>query len=113
MGSKPSPTILGSGVGRTGCSKTMRKRSGLKPLSVVITVDSSESTVNFYETHAREYFDRTVSADLSALYEIFLKHVRPGGRVLGAGCGAGRDLKILQARGFDAVGIGAHNSLGQ
>jgi SAM-dependent methyltransferase len=89
----------------------MRKRSGLKPLSVVIPADSIESTVNFYETHAREYFDRTVSADLSVLYKIFLKHVRPGGRVLDAGCGSGRDLKILQARGFDAVGIDASNAL--
>lgn len=70
-----------------------------------------DSTTKFYETHAREYFERTVSADLAALYEDVLKHVRPGGRILDAGCGSGRDLKIFRARGFDAVGIDASNAL--
>lgn len=84
----------------------MKRRTAIRSSSVV-----GDSTARFYETHAREYFDRTVSADLSALYDDVLKHVRPGGRVLDAGCGSGRDLKIFRARGFDVTGIDASNAL--
>lgn len=73
--------------------------------------DPRTSTVDYYETHARAYFDRTVWADLSALYDAFLKYVHPGGRILDAGCGSGRDLKAFRSRGFDAVGIDASEAL--
>jgi hypothetical protein len=68
----------------------MKMSGGAKCPSLETPADPSESTKNFYEAHAREYFDRTVSADLSALYDAFLKHVRPGGRVPDAGGGCGR-----------------------
>lgn len=70
-----------------------------------------DSTTKFYETHAHQYFDRTVSADLSPLYDEVLKRLRPGGCILDAGCGSGRDLKVFRARGFDAVGIDASDTL--
>lgn len=35
----------------------------------------------------------------------------PGGRILDAGCGSGRDLKIFRSRGFDALGIDASTAL--
>jgi 2-polyprenyl-3-methyl-5-hydroxy-6-metoxy-1,4-benzoquinol methylase len=67
--------------------------------------DPIESTVQFYDEHAQEYFERTVSADLSPIYDEFSKWVRPGSRVLDAGCGSGRDVKNLRLRGFDVMGI--------
>lgn len=73
--------------------------------------DPTESTVQFYETHAREYFERTVSADLSPIYEAFSKRVAPGAKVLDAGCGSGRDVKSLHSRGFDMMGIDASAAL--
>ena len=88
----------------------MRKPTAIKTLPVAKAADS---TVKFYEAHAREYFDKTVSADLSPLYDEFLSHVRPGGRVLDVGCGSGRDLRIFRSRGFDAVGMDASNALVQ
>lgn len=75
------------------------------------TSDAAASTVSFYEVHAKEYFDRTVSADLSHLYDRFLARVRKGGRILDAGCGSGRDLRKFREFGFDAVGIDASNAL--
>jgi SAM-dependent methyltransferase len=70
-----------------------------------------ESTTAFYEAHAREYFDRTVSADLSPLYDQFLQYVKPGARILDAGSGSGRDLKALHARGYDLVGVDSSPAL--
>jgi SAM-dependent methyltransferase len=73
--------------------------------------DPIESTVQFYETHAREYFQRTVMADLSTIYDKFSKSVHLGARVLDAGCGSGRDLKNLRTRGYDVMGIDASAAL--
>lgn len=70
-----------------------------------------DTTMEFYDTHAGEYFDRTVSADLSALYTRFLRRVKPGGVILDAGSGSGRDLKALRNRGFQALGIDASREL--
>jgi SAM-dependent methyltransferase len=69
------------------------------------------STIAFYEGHAQEYFDRTVSADLGPLYGRFLQYVKPGGRVLDLGSGSGRDLKALRDRGYATLGIDASPSL--
>jgi len=73
--------------------------------------DPVTSTARFYEVHAKEYFDRTISADLSNLYDRFLARVRPGGRVLDAGCGSGRDLLNFRERGFNVLGIDASDAL--
>lgn len=74
-------------------------------------VEAVTSTIRFYEDHAQEYFDRTIGADLSHLYAPFLMHIPPGGRILDAGCGSGRDLKVFRQRGFDPVGIDAAPTL--
>jgi SAM-dependent methyltransferase len=36
---------------------------------------------------------------------LFLGHLSPGSRVLDAGCGPGRDLKEMQALGFEVTGV--------
>jgi len=88
----------------------MTKQS-LNPESTTTDTDPSDSTIQFYEIHARKYFDRTVAADLSAFYDRFLPYVTPGGRILDAGCGSGRDLRVFRNRGFEAVGIDASQAL--
>jgi SAM-dependent methyltransferase len=77
------------------------------------TADLFESTVRFYDTHAKDYFDRTVSTDLSSLYDRFLPHIRSRGRLLDVGCGSGRDLRQFRERGYDAVGVDASSALVQ
>lgn len=96
---------------RKGRSVATVAKGGMNSASPSILRDLGESTRAFYEAHAREYFDRTVSADLSSVYDKFLKHVKPNGRILDAGCGSGRDLKALRDRGFDPVGIDASPAL--
>jgi 2-polyprenyl-3-methyl-5-hydroxy-6-metoxy-1,4-benzoquinol methylase len=71
----------------------------------------SASTRAYYETHAKEYFERTVTADLSDLYSEFLFRLPPGARVLDVGAGSGRDLRFFKDSGFQAVGIDASMQL--
>lgn len=69
--------------------------------------DLRPSTVRYYEENAAEYAKRTVDADMSSLRDRFLAMLPPGGRVLDAGCGSGRDLAVFRQRGFEATGIDA------
>ena len=89
----------------------MSKTDMAEDLNLAAQTDPTESTVEFYEAHAREYIERTVSADLSPIYDEFSKRVHRGRRVLDAGCGSGRDLKNLHSRGFNVVGIDASAAL--
>jgi SAM-dependent methyltransferase len=73
--------------------------------------DALYGTRQFYEERAEEYFRRTVSADLSHLYDRFLPHLPAGGRILDVGCGSGRDLRAFMQRGFRALGIDSSRAL--
>lgn len=69
------------------------------------------STNQYYEEHAAEYAQRTLNADMATLRSRFLSTLPPRGRVLDAGCGSGRDLRVFVDRGFRASGIDASQSL--
>jgi SAM-dependent methyltransferase len=53
-----------------------------------------------YTTHAASYADATRQVDMTPLYARFLPHVPAGGRILDAGCGAGRDALAFRQRGY-------------
>jgi len=69
--------------------------------------DYSVSTTNYYDTHAAEFCGNTASVDMSAFYEPFLREISPGGRILDAGCGSGRDSLAFMQRGYEVVSIDA------
>lgn len=73
--------------------------------------DMISSTDQYYDEHAAEYYERTVAADMSHLYDRFLAMVPIGGKILDAGCGSGRDLLVFSERGFRAKGIDASRAL--
>lgn len=64
-------------------------------------------TQAYYDNHAATFFDQTVNVDMTALQERFLANVRPGGLILDAGCGSGRDAKAFQVRGFQVKAFDA------
>lgn len=72
---------------------------------------NADTTIAFYDADPQAYANGTLSSDLSHLYPAFLERVVDGGRILDAGCGAGRDivqffLKGYQVDAFDAsVGL--------
>lgn len=69
------------------------------------------STGAYYEQNAVAFFESTANADMSALYEPFLRMLRPGVHILDAGCGSGRDAKAFLARGFRVTAFDASTEL--
>ena len=62
---------------------------------------------DYYQLHAQRFFSETVDVDMSELYRPFVAHLKPGARILDAGCGSGRDAKAFsemcyEVEAFDA-----------
>ncbi len=70
-------------------------------------MDSQPNSAAWYDQHAAEYASRTDDVDLTGHYERFLAHVPPGGRLLDAGCGPGRDSLAFIARGYRVTAMDA------
>ena len=68
-------------------------------------------TINYYDKHASQYFERTSQVDLVALYTEFLKYIPEGGRIMDLGCGSGRDVKWFREHDYDAYGLDASEEL--
>ncbi|MES3081192.1 class I SAM-dependent methyltransferase [Sphingomonas faeni] len=62
--------------------------------------NANDRTVAFYDADPESYSRGTLDNDLSDLYPGLLKHVRPGGLVLDAGSGSGRDIREFLSRGY-------------
>ena len=64
-------------------------------------------TLEFYNQNAESFFNDTIQVDMSELYRPFVQRVKPGGRILDAGCGSGRDAKAFLAMGFQVDAMDA------
>ena len=64
-------------------------------------------TVAYYDRNAEAFARRTGSLDLSGLYDRFVAYLPPGGRILEAGCGVGRDVVAMVDRGYQVVAFDA------
>lgn len=60
-------------------------------------------SIAYYDRNAEAFFRDTVAADVSSLRACFLAHVPPGGTVLDAGCGSGRDAAAFHAAGYQVT----------
>jgi ubiquinone/menaquinone biosynthesis C-methylase UbiE len=75
------------------------------PDSSAHKLPSALETIADYTEHSMEYADNYQSrADLDELSS-FMHHLNPGSLVIDAGCAAGRDTKLLEQEGFQAIGI--------
>ena len=68
-------------------------------------------SIQFYEDNAEDFFRRSVDADMARGYADFTALVTPGGRILDAGCGSGRDTVALAKLGFRVTSIEASANL--
>lgn len=67
--------------------------------------DPVVGTIGYYDQNASSFASQTADVDLTPLYDRFLRHVAPGGRVLDVGCGVGRDALSFSKRGYDVVAL--------
>ena len=67
--------------------------------------------IEFYNKNAVEFFNGTVSADMTITCDKFLKHVILGGKILDAGCGSGRDSIYFMKRGNQVVSFDASEQM--
>lgn len=66
-----------------------------------------KKTIHYYNKNAREFMERTVKTDMSVCHERFTNLLKPGGVILDAGCGSGRDSKYFLECGFHVQAIDA------
>lgn len=83
--------------------------STLAPGSTV--EELQDQTVAYYDEHSEEYVQRTLDVDLSHLYARFLKHIPPGGHILDAGSGSGRDTLYFLEKGYEVTAFDASEEL--
>ena len=71
----------------------------------------TDSTINYYDENAKQYFEKTISADMSAICNRFIEKLRPGGVVIDIGAGSGRDILYFKKHGFAVEGIDASKEM--
>ena len=68
-------------------------------------------TIGFYDENAEDFFRRSVDADMARGHADFTARLPPGGRILDAGCGSGRDSLAFARLGFGVTPIEASPKL--
>lgn len=69
------------------------------------------NTNDYYNSNSRTFFESTIQANLSHLYERFLQYVPEQGKILDIGCGSGRDVKAFKDLGYVVDAMDASEEL--
>ena len=69
------------------------------------------STIEYYNNNANEYFDSTLQVNLEEMYNRFMRYIPAGGSIMDLGCGSGRDVRWFIDHGYDAHGLDASEKL--
>jgi SAM-dependent methyltransferase len=74
-------------------------------------IEIERQTLQFYDRNVKEFFEHTVGLDMSAWQDPFVALLPPGGRILDAGCGSGRDSKRFTQLGHDVTAFDASTTM--
>lgn len=72
---------------------------------------SMSLTLDYYNNKTEDFYESTIIADVSALYDRFLKYIPPRGKILDLGCGSGRDTKEFLNKGYIVEAIDGSSEL--
>lgn len=70
-----------------------------------------DTTTRYYTENAQTFFADTVAVAMTPLYSRFLPYIPPGGHILDAGCGSGRDTLAFLQKGYRVTAFDASPSL--
>lgn len=70
-----------------------------------------DTTTRYYTENAQAFFADTVAVSMDSLYARFLPHIPPGGHILDAGCGSGRDTLAFLQKGYRVTAFDASPTL--
>lgn len=74
-------------------------------------MSEQNKTIEYYNSHAKEFCIATKDADMSFCYEKFKQYVKPRGKILDVGCGSGRDSKRFMEDGYQVEAIDASEKM--
>lgn len=69
------------------------------------------NTLTYYNQNAQSFAAATISADMRACQDRFLKTLFPTARILDFGCGSGRDTKYFLSQGYTVEAIDGSEEL--
>lgn len=72
---------------------------------------NEQKTIEYYNSNAEEFYESTVTADMSVQYKLFEKYLGDGAHILDCGCGSGRDSKHFLDDGFEVTAIDGSEEL--
>lgn len=79
--------------------------------SITFTGKTIDKSVDYYDKNAQTYFDTTKNVDMEKQYTAFLELLKPGAKILDAGCGSGRDSKNFIEKGYSVTAIDGSTEL--
>ena len=71
----------------------------------------NEETIQYYNEHAEKFCAGTSHADMSECRDRFLSYLKPGQRILDAGCGSGRDTVAFLSAGYQVDAFDASEEI--
>ena len=74
-------------------------------------MDSAKETIQTYDKYAKFYADFTSEKVFQFQLNKFISFIPKGGKILDAGCGAGRDVSYFYEEEFDVIGIDMSDGL--
>lgn len=68
--------------------------------------------LDYYQTHAKDFFSQTINVDMQNVYQPFLENLPSGKQtILDVGCGSGRDSIFFSNQGFVVTAIDGSQNL--
>ena len=71
----------------------------------------NDETIRYYDTHAEAFVAGTENADMSTCRDRFLQYLKPGQKILDAGCGSGRDVIAFKNGGYEVEAFDASEEI--